>query len=541
MQVFRVIDGYESAGHLLKLLSEHFDVRFEPGTRGDLEAATPAPAGGNPQPPAFSVLAPSGDVFSVILPGEQRPFEGAASVRFANGDGLDAPLRGQRLRTPEAAEAFGLGGGDAHEVLAWVEEQPIWTAQKTGGRIWHRTSVPLPALVPGRQLSEFLNGEYFLKLLPLYHFVRRTVGDDGWASPPLRGSVIIDDPNLHARSYGRLDYPRLLQFVRERNCHVAMATVPLDSWFVSGAAARIFRENVPWLSLIVHGNNHTRDELAQPLDGDRATVELAGALRRIGSLEVKSGVKVGRVMAPPHGVCAAGFMTAMMRLGFDGLTTNRWSLWKHNKLADRPASVGLGLADILAGGLPVVNRFRFNSVLCQAEIVIAAYLGQPLIAYGHHQDFDANLEALSRTIDWINALGDVRWMSMAEVFRTNFRSRTLAALTQVRMYSRRIKLVPPPATRQLEIQFPGFDAEIVPSIQVSESTAEGSRIRLCRAGEPVPVTGGNEIMVSLGDRGPVDYRSVAPNGRSVRVAVHRLAVEMRDRLTGLVPARAPLL
>jgi hypothetical protein len=159
-------------------------------------------------------------------------------------------------------------------------------------------------------------------------------------------------------------------------------------------------------------------------------------------------------------------------------------------------------------------------------------LGQPLIPYGHHQDFDAGLDAITRTFDWIHALGDVRWMSMREVFQTNFLSRTLDDVTQVRMYARRIKLVPPRSTRKLEIQHPGFENETVRDIQVSEVTSTGNQSFFCRAGESVAVSGGSEITVSLRDRGPIDYKSVVGNGRSVRGTVHRLAGEMRDRFVG---------
>jgi len=174
---------------------------------------------------------------------------------------------------------------------------------------------------------------------------------------------------------------------------------------------------------LVHGNDHWHGELARPLrNGERDEIVLQ-SLKRIESLERRAGIHVDRVMAPPHGVCAPEMLDALRTGGYEGMTTNRWSLWKHNPPARLPASLGLQPADLLGGGLPVLNRFRFKSSISHGETIMAAVMRQPVIPYGHHQDFAGGLAHVQAAVEKVNSLGAVRWMSLREILETNFEHR----------------------------------------------------------------------------------------------------------------------
>src|ERR1043166_4498217 len=395
------------------------------------------------EPKALSATLPT---FCVVTNQSPTPFE-TMSVQFNSAEWLPAALRRRRMVTPGTDRASALQISDSHDVLATIEDRPVWAGDAAGREF---VSVPLPELEEGQQLSEFLNGEFFLRLLPLYLFLRRLT-DEGWESPPLRACLLVDDPNLRSQTYGRIDYRKLVTLAERRRFHGAMATIPLDAWQVSPRAARIFREHSAQLSLLIHGNNHTRFELARMFSEERGLSLLAEALRRADALEKKSGVEISRVMAPPHGVCLESMLRAMFALGFAGVTTNRWSLWKFNDLSRQPAWIGLRPANMFAGGLPVVNRFRFNSSIAENEAVIAALLGQPIIPYGHHQDFADDMTAVTKIVDSINSLGDVRWMNMSDILRTNFESRLEGDTLQLRLFSREVHLTLPASVSRLQI------------------------------------------------------------------------------------------
>jgi len=84
---------------------------------------------------------------------------------------------------------------------------------------------------------------------------------------------------------------------RQSNFHIAMATVPSMRVGKHGRRAT-FPGEPRWLSLLIHGNNHTHEELAQPIPQQKRISLLAEALRRIDALEHKSGVNVLRIMVP---------------------------------------------------------------------------------------------------------------------------------------------------------------------------------------------------------------------------------------------------
>ena len=63
----------------------------------------------------------------------------------------------------------------------------------------------------------------------------------------------------------------------------------------------------------------------------------------------------------------------------------------------------------IVDGLPLVLRTHVTRL---AELVFAAYLGQPLVVYGHHWDWPDGAEGLARTAQEVANVADVRWVAM---------------------------------------------------------------------------------------------------------------------------------
>ena len=68
---------------------------------------------------------------------------------------------------------------------------------------------------------------------------------------------MFDDPNLHSPTYGFISFSDLADHARANRYHAAMATVPLDGYWFNERAAAVFRENPRYISILIHGNNHT--------------------------------------------------------------------------------------------------------------------------------------------------------------------------------------------------------------------------------------------------------------------------------------------
>ena len=154
----------------------------------------------------------------------------------------------------------------------------------------------------------------------------------------------------------------------------------------------LFRRRADRLSLIVHGNDHTKGELLATDDDVTAQTIAAQAIRRIQRFERRSGLAVDRVMAPPHGLCSEPMTRALGAVGFDALTAIHPLPWTEMPPAD-PLLAGWRPADFVAG-CPVVPRIPLGSTA--ADIGLRAFLDHPLIVYGHHEDVAGGLDAWRR-------------------------------------------------------------------------------------------------------------------------------------------------
>jgi hypothetical protein len=450
-------------------------------------------------------------------------------VKIASNQAIPQALRGKALHVIEAASELYSVAMQTFECGASIAGHCIWGVSRSAEGTSFIVGTPPPRLDGKRHLSEILNGEKFLHALPLWLFLRSIAKVQRWEVPPLRACLIVDDPNLHRASYGHIDYYELLEFARTRPFHAAMATVPLDSWWVNGAAARLFRENHGVLSLLVHGNDHLHDELAQEQTELECLALLSQSLERTEITERKSGVRVDRVMAPPHGVCSPIMMELLWRKGFEGMTTNRWSLWKHSAPSTLPVNSGFSPADMLSGGLPVVSRFRFKSSICQNEVCLAALFGQPIVPYGHHKDFSNEMAAVKTAVDSVNALGPVRWMSMREILETNFEWRIEGQTFLVRLFSRRIKCAMPAGTTSLQVSLSPFATGCGKSLTIDWTEGDKYGQISSQFGEQVHVPAMCRLEISF--RAPTNKLESGTYPRSrPRAVLQRLVSEVRDRL-----------
>ena len=513
-------------GRLLQALEQAFPVSFEPRPRDNWREIDAAIVFGTGEElPGTEV-----EVFVAPGTGEQRESE-AAAVRFAEVPQVPEELRGRMLTDSSipAATAFEARGA---LTLAEAEHGALWAREESGRVAVTRIAAPIDELGHDETLRDHVRPGRFLGLVALVHFLRGVSAGLAWQPPPLRACFLFDDPNLHWPTYGYLGFDELAREAERGGFHVAMATVPLDAWFAHPRAAELFRDRPRQLSLVVHGNDHVKRELARPTQRREAAMLSTQALRRIERLERRARVRVERVMVPPHGACAEVTARALVGAGFEALCVSRPYPWLPRPPANRPLA-GWAPGDIVADGLPVVGRYPLTETV--DELPLRAFLGQPLISYGHHGDVADGIDLLVQRSAFINGLGTVRWMSPGEIVRSNVETRRDGARLRVRPFARHVGVSIPEEVRELVVELPpGFDDE------------DHAVVRLA-SGEPVSaagddaepafaVPGGAEVKISIG----AEWARVEPSSRlrpRPWPLLRRVLVEGRDRALPLTTRR----
>jgi hypothetical protein len=445
--------------------------------------------------------------------------EVAGTVHMRSSPLIHPGLRGRSLSDRRAGGVEGLSA-QGGAVLASSAGNVLWTTCEA----IHRAALTPDELEPTDSLRDALVPGRWLALLPLVHFLREVTSEIDWSRPPTRATFIIDDPNLHWWSYGFVDFRQFADDADDNGYHVAVATIPLDAWLVHPGVARLFRDRWEVLSLLLHGNDHTREELNQPRTDEEAARLLAQALHRIETLERHSRLRLSRLMVAPHGLCSEQMMHAMMLSGFEGLCY----AWASPRSSDQPLT-GWGPADLRAGGFPVFPRVPLSNSL--DDLVLRSFLGQPLIVYAHHHDFIDGPDLLVETAAFINREPAVRWASTEGLARLSYLTRRDGALLRVQPFARRIHLDVDEDVEHIVVELPRSHSE--PDwerVTLAIGGANSSSPLIGGQSNPLAVRGAGTVRVSLERIDAVDPRRIASASRRVRPLVRRAATEGRDRL-----------
>ena len=449
-------------------------------------------------------------------------------VQFANSSAVPAVFRKREVRQTRVAvfDKSKLSGRD--EIMASADGHPIWIARADDSGRRQMCAVSLEGIENLRLPFRSLSPDIFVQLLPMIHFIRRGTGESRWSEPPLRASIILDDPNLHCASFGWINFRELAQHAGLHNYHVAIATVPLDSWYESKQAVRLFADNQARLSLLIHGNDHIRQELASFSSDDQRLGSMAQALRRISRLEARTSLAVSRVMTAPHEVCSEETLRVMARLGFEAACITLGTLHKYNSDKSWARSFSLGMSEWVAG-LPVIPRFEVRCEI-QNAVLLAAYLGQPIIPVSHHQELAGGLDLLEDLANFINSLGPIRWMDLKGIARSNYRTRTEGSLLLVQSYARVLHLRIPPGVTQASIHRPTAAEAMEEGICI-RTPGQADRVFPHYVGEPFPVPPGTDLEVTSFLQNQIDPNTVREPKSRIWPFARRILTEGRDRLS----------
>jgi hypothetical protein len=414
------------------------------------------------------------------------------------------------------------------ETLAAVDGKAVWSLERRGLCECHHVGIELPGFAADDFFHAHFRGARWFALLPLLNFIEGLSGTAGWRKPEPRAVFIIDDPNLHHRSYGYIDFAELARHAEANNYHATIATVPLDTWYFDREVAELFRNQRRRLSMMMHGVNHVADELARKYTEQQAMALLATGLRRIDGLELRAGVKVDRIMAAPHGAFAEGIADPMLRLGYEAGCVSVGSLVRWNPEKRWPADLGFPIAQAFGQqGFPVFHRVGTS----ETDVRLSAFLGHPVIMATHHQDYVQNFSRIEVLAKVVNDIAPTRWMSIAEISRTNYLTARADGVLCIKPYTRRLTIPVSQETAVVELEDSAFCAGMTINVR---KLIDG----------PVVTTRGEDLLsCSLKDQSleiyippkhSIDYRIVDPMPLGLWPVARRLLAEGRDRVKPLL-------
>ena len=368
-----------------------------------------------------------------------------------------------------------------------------------------------------------------MEVFPLVQWLREISASTAYLGPTPRACFVFDDPNLHWPSYGFIDFRQLARQAANENYHVSFGTIPLDGWFAHPAAVEVFRTNPRFLSLAVHGNNHTRQELAGRMSGETERVALLRqAIRRIERIERKTGLSICRVMVPPHGACSEEMLELLPMCGFEAACISHGSLRAHNRQKLWTRRLGYFPSELIQG-CPVLPRWGFSGNTENA-ILLALYLRQAVILRGHHQDLKNGVELLANLARFINGLGPVRWSNLTDLNRSNYEWRMKGTTCHIRPLGRRIDFDVPEGATGFVVDSPGHGAP--PVWNVSGLSGDGLTVSV---GEEIAISAQSSGVISLSDFVPGQQVPRGRKAKSLGVAAigRRLLTKARDRFACL--------
>jgi hypothetical protein len=425
---------------LFAALEAAFPVTFAPWAPGAPDAAGVIIIAGDPG--ADELADAAAPVFVV---GDESAADAASEeVALADADAVDRRVRGVTLRDRLVGSPLPPGG----DVLATAGSAAVWSRSRDARPV-DRVRCVLPELAPDQVLYALLS-QRAIASVALVHFLRAVCAPVAWSPPPLRAAFVFDDPNLRWRSYGFIDYRKLVAHADEHDYHVAMAMIPLDATWTHRPTASLFAHRADRLSLVFHGNDHVKRELLMPSDDDTALALAAQAVRRMERFEQRCGVRIDRVMMPPHGLCSQHTARALSAVGFDALCAIHPVPWTEERPAEPPL-VAWSPAGFI-GGCAVIPRDVLSSTV--ADIALRAFLDHPIVIYAHHDDVAGGLQPLAEAAARVHRLGDVEWTSVGQIALSNHAHRVVGEQMVVRPYSRRIAVDVPAGVNTLVVQAP---------------------------------------------------------------------------------------
>ena len=259
--------------------------------------------------------------------------------------------------------------------------------------------------------------ERFATIAPAMMFVKYSAGDRGWHTVQHYANLTIDDPWLR-EPYGHLNYRDLLHEMETHNFHTTIAFIPWNYARSEGDVVSLFRRHPDRFSVCIHGDNHDHKEF-EDLVSKSFKVQIAAlqqSLARMQQFKALTGIPYDMVFVFPHSIGPEVILTKLKEYNFLAtVNSGNVPMDRHrpseSEFILRPVTVAF--ADF-----PSIVRYPAGVPVSSGFLRISAFLGNPLLFYGHQDLFTNGIDAFDHIADEVNDIEpDMRWRSLGDVVR----------------------------------------------------------------------------------------------------------------------------
>lgn len=257
----------------------------------------------------------------------------------------------------------------------------------------------------------------FLRTAPAMMFVKYCVGERGWHALHHYANLTVDDPWLR-QPYGYVDYEDLLEEMERHKFHTTIAFIPWNYDRSEPAVVSLFRNHPDRFSIAIHGDNHDHKEFtdykSKPLPVQIA--DLKQSLARMEGFRALTGIEYAHVMIFPHSIPPEKTLAALKTYNYLA-TINSTNVPQGDMEPSSPSFV-LRPVTLSFAGFPSISRYSIAAPITRALLAINEYLDNPLLFYGHSDDFAKGVNAFNGVADEANRLQpDTEWRSLGEIVR----------------------------------------------------------------------------------------------------------------------------
>ncbi len=344
--------------------------------------------------------------------------KGTGSYRLASVSGVTNELGGNTLPLNLSDVRYlTLDGEGAEQIMAaatGTSELPVFVRIRTGTREIFFATANTPVEVP-RGPSPYREPLVFTNLAPQMMFLRYAAGDRAWHSPGRYANLTIDDAWLR-EPYGYVNYEGLLREMERHNFHTTIAFVPWNFDRSQPAVVSLLRAHADKFSICIHGNNHDHQEFGaydtKPLIGQ--TEDIKQGLARMAKFQELTQLPYDPVMVFPHSISPEPTLALLKRFNF-WATANSLNV-PSGAEAPPGAEFALRPATMEFSNFPSLRRYSAEAPGPESQLVVDAFLGNPMLFYVHQGFFAPGIDAFDKTAETVNRLqSDTQWRSLGDI------------------------------------------------------------------------------------------------------------------------------
>ena len=254
--------------------------------------------------------------------------------------------------------------------------------------------------------------------------------------------------------YGYMKYSDIAKSAVRNNYSIAVGMIPIDYKKIGRKALNILKMNNSRLSVIMHGNNHLKNEMLISSTKQQKRKILEQALWRMNHFSNKTGLKFSRAMVFPHDRGSIYTIRMMRKIGFQALFMQMsYPIDIKHEYKTINSLLEMFPSDNSVEGFPIINRHsmeaHYSDHNWQHKILFHAWLGKPIIPWTHHYFFKYGLEEIEEKIDFINRHISPEWTNILEILNGNYTIANRKERVYINIYSNILTIDVPDNVREI--------------------------------------------------------------------------------------------